>query len=229
MFTAARTRGEVARVLDILGLPVGARILDCPSGQARHARLFAEAGFRVTGLDYSKELLSAARRDGLPAGLSLKQGDVRALPAKWNERFDAVVSLGASFGFFATPAEDEAAVASYSSVLRPGGTLVLHAANRDGIVARFIEKDWWESEDSTLVLHEREFEPLSGMLTVRTTLRRGARERKRAYRMRLYTATAIAEMCARHKLLVIAAFDGWRDRPVTRVSGEFLLQCVRLP
>jgi hypothetical protein len=38
-------------VLDIAGLPLGARILDCPSGQARHARLLAGAGLDVTALD----------------------------------------------------------------------------------------------------------------------------------------------------------------------------------
>ncbi len=139
------------------------------------------------------------------------------------------MSLGASFGFFATPAEDEATIASYASVIRVGGALVLHAANRDGIVARFIEKDWWEGDDSTLVLHEREFDPLSSVLTVHTTLRRGARVRRRAYRLRLYTATSLAEMCARHKLLVVGAHDGWRDRPLRRTSGEMLIHCVRLP
>jgi hypothetical protein len=114
-------------------------------------------------------------------------------------------------------------------VLRPGGALVLHAANRDGIVAHFIEKDWWDADDATLVLHEREFDALSGMLTVRTTLRRGARTRRRAYRLRLYTATELATLCARHQLLVVGAYDGWRDRPLRRTSGEMLLHCVRLP
>jgi SAM-dependent methyltransferase len=220
---------EVGRVMDVMGMPMGARILDCPSGQARHARLLADAGFDVTALDYSANLLAEARRAGVPRGLRLVRGDVRRLPARWRSRYDAVVSLGASFGFFATPAEDEAAIANYSDVLRPGGVLVLHVPNRDGIVARFIEKDWWEAEGSTLVLHEREFDPLSGVLTVRTTLRRGARNRSRAYRLRLYSATSLAAMCARHKLLVIAAYDGWRDRPLRRTSGEMLLQCVRLP
>src|SRR5437868_5437749 len=94
MFTAERTRAEVARVLDIAGLPLGARLLDCPSGQARHARLFAEAGLDVTALDYSAKLLAEARRAGIPAGVQLVRGDVRNLPARWDGRFDAVVSLG---------------------------------------------------------------------------------------------------------------------------------------
>ena len=52
---------EVARLIEVMELPVGARILDCPCGQGRHAHLLAEAGYDVDGLDYSPQLLEAAR------------------------------------------------------------------------------------------------------------------------------------------------------------------------
>src|SRR6187431_3190727 len=68
MFTAERNRGEVSRALQLMGLPVGARVLDCPSGQGRHARLLAEAGLNVTALDYSAKLLAEARRAGATKG-----------------------------------------------------------------------------------------------------------------------------------------------------------------
>jgi ubiquinone/menaquinone biosynthesis C-methylase UbiE len=208
-------------------LPVGARLLDCPSGQARHARLFAAAGLSVTALDYSDALLNEARRAGGLDGVRLVRGDMRRLPRAWSARFDGIASLGASFGLLPTPADDEACIASFARVLKPGGALVLHAANRDGIVARFIGRDWWESDEGVLVLHEREFDPLSGVLTVRTTLQRRGRARRRAYRMRLYTPSEVAAMCARHGLLVVGAFDAWRDRAVRRTSGEVLVHCVK--
>ena len=31
--------------MDLLGLPTGSRVLDCPCGQGRHAHLLAETGF----------------------------------------------------------------------------------------------------------------------------------------------------------------------------------------
>jgi SAM-dependent methyltransferase len=224
-----RSRAEVSRVLEVLGLPVGARLLDCPSGQARHARLFAAAGLSVTALDYSEALLDEARQAGNLRGVRLVRGDMRGLPKSWTARFDGVASLGASFGLLATPADDEACISSFARVLKPGGALVLHAANRDGIVARFIDRDWWVSDDGTLVLHEREFDPLSGVLIVRTTLHGRRGTRRRAYRMRLYTPSEIAAMCARHGLLVVGAYDAWRDRPVRRSSGEVLVHCTKIP
>jgi SAM-dependent methyltransferase len=224
MFGEGRDRPEVARVVELLGAPVGARVLDCPCGQGRHARLLAEAGFRVTGVDFSAHLLTQAARaaDGI-AGLEFREGDMRRLPGRWRARFDAVVSLGASFGFFGTRAEDELAIANYARVLKPGGTFVLHAANRDGIMAQFLSKDWWESPTGELILHERTFDPLSGLLDVHVQLRRAGRTRRRSYRLRLYSPSELAAIAARHGLIITAVHDGYRDRPVRRRSGEMLL------
>jgi cyclopropane fatty-acyl-phospholipid synthase-like methyltransferase len=227
MFTERRNRREVGRVLEVLGAPVGAAVLDVPCGQGRHARLLADAGLRVTGVDYSRQLLAHARKAPGARAVNYVRADMRSLPHSLDGRFDAVISIGASFGFFGTPAEDDATVASYARALTPGGRLVLHAANRDGVVARFIEKDWWRADDGTLVLHEREFDPVSAMLTVYVVLQRRSDARRRAYRMRLYTASEVAAMFARHGLTLTDAFDGWRDAPLRRRSGEMLLVATR--
>ncbi len=161
---------------------------------------------------------------GRPGGSGSSAETCGGCPRSWTARFDAVASLGASFGFFATQAEDDTVIAGFARTLRPGGVLLLHATNRDGVVSGFIKKDWWESDDGTLVLYEREFDPLSAMLTVHVVLRRDAKVRRRAYRLRLYTAAEIAGMCARHGLIVTEAYDGWRDRPLRRRSGEMLLR-----
>jgi SAM-dependent methyltransferase len=225
MFGDGRDRPEVARAIELLEAPVGARILDCPCGQGRHAHLLAEAGFRVTGLDHSADLLERAR--ATPSTATFVEGDMRNLPARWRGRFDAVVSLGASFGFFATRAEDDRVLANYARVLRPGGRFLLHAANRDGIMAQFIAKDWWESPSGQLVLHERTFDPLSGFLDVHVQLRKGRTVTRRAYRLRLYSPSELAALAARHGLIVTEAYDGYRDRPVRRRSGEMLLVGTR--
>jgi hypothetical protein len=43
------------------------------------------------------------------------------------------------------------------------------------------------------------------------------------HRIRLYTATRIAEMCADAGLIVEEAWSGFDDRPLSRVSGEMML------
>lgn len=227
LLSAERSRHEVARLCELLGeIPAGARLLDVGCGQGRHAALLAEAGFDVTGLDYSADLIAlatkaAARHRG--AVPTYRRGDMRKLPANWTRRFDAVVNLFTSFGFFDRAEEDAAVVAGISRVLKPGGLFVWHGGSRDGVVAKFLGRDWWLTSDGTMVGHERTFDPLAGQLHIRTTWRgkRGGGERE--HRIRLYTATRLAELCAGAGLVVEQAFDGWSNRPLRRRSSEMLL------
>ena len=213
----------MARLIELLGLPVGARILDVPCGQGRHAHLLAEAGYDVRGVDYSTQLLAEALKRDRGPRLRYQRGDMRALPRGWTGRFDAVLNLFTSFGFFLDPLDDARVVAEFARVLRPGGVLVWHGASRDGVVARFLSRDWWHATDGGVVAQERSFDPLSGVLTTRSTWSGAAAVETREYRIRLYTATRLAELCAQVGLIVEEAYAGWVERPLTRRASEMLL------
>jgi ubiquinone/menaquinone biosynthesis C-methylase UbiE len=224
LFTAVRDREEVARLVELLGeLPSGARILDCPCGQGRHAHLLAENGFNVDGLDYSRELLDVASKRGTGPLLRYTKGDMRALPARWTGRFDAVVNLFTSFGFFDNPADDRRVLAEFARVLKPGGLMVWHGGSRDGVMAKFLGRDWWSTADGTIFGQERRFDPLSGFLYVSSTWRGPDGEGEREHKIRLYNASHLSERLAEVGLVVEAAYDGWTNRPIHRRAGEMLL------
>ncbi len=223
LFTLEQDRREVARLLDVLELPSGSRILDCPCGQGRHAHLLAEAGFNVDGLDYSTPLLDVARRRGTGKTLRYTQGDMRTLPAKWSGRFDAVVNLFTSFGFFNHPHDDRRVLAQFARVLKPGGVLIWHGGSRDGVMARFLTRDWWSTADGTVFGQERRFDPLSGFLDITSTWRGPNGDGERTHRIRLYTASELAARMQEVGLVVEQAFDAWTERPLTRKSSEMLL------
>lgn len=229
LFDLVQDRREVARVLELLGLPSGARILDCPCGQGRHAHLLAEAGFRVDGLDYSRTLLAAARKRGTSASLRYTQGDMRSLPEKWTGRFDGLVNLFTSFGFFDDPGDDLRVLGEFARVLRPGGVLIWHGGSRDGVMARFLDRDWWSTADGTMFGQERTFDPLSGFLEITSTWRGPGGEGERTHRIRLYTASELASRLREVGLVVEQAFDAWSDKPLGRRAGEMLLVARREP
>jgi SAM-dependent methyltransferase len=155
---------------------------------------------------------------------------MRRLAPAWTGRFDAVVNLFTSFGFFADPRDDQRVMQEFARVLRPRGVLVWHGSSRDGVMARFLERDWWTTDDGTVVAHERAFDPLSGILTVLATWRSPSAPRRglprhgeREYRIRLYTATRLAELCAAAGLIVEQSYDDWTDAPLTRRTSSMTL------
>ena len=210
-------------MIDVLGLPTGARLLDAACGQGRHSHLLAEAGFHVDGVDLSPTLLARARARGTRPMLEYHRIDMRQLPPSWTNHFDGVLNLFTSFGFFVDPADDQRVLGEFGRVLKPGAVLLWHGGSRDGVMARFLERDWWETSDGTLHVQERRFDPLSGILTVESRWQGPKTAGAREHRIRLYTPTRLAELCAEAGLIVEAAYDSWRDRPLTRLSSEMLL------
>jgi ubiquinone/menaquinone biosynthesis C-methylase UbiE len=223
LFSPEGDRRDVVRLIDLLGLPSGARILDVPCGQGRHAHLLAEAGFDVDGVDFSTDLLAIAKKRGTGPTLRYRKDDMRRLPAQWTSRFDAVLNLFTSFGFFADPSDDARVIGEFARVLKPGGMLVWHGGSRDGVMAKFLSRDWWQTDDGTMIAHSRSFDPLSGVLTIESTWSGRKSSGAREHRIRLYTATRIAELCAAEGLIVEAAYDGWTDKALRRKSSEMLL------
>jgi ubiquinone/menaquinone biosynthesis C-methylase UbiE len=223
IFSPARDRADVARLIEILGLSTGERILDVPCGQGRHAHLLAETGFDVTGLDYSRHLLDVARARGTARNLRYVRGDMRMLPDKWSGRFAAVLNLFTSFGFFLDPADDRRVIHEFARVLQPNGVLVWHGGSRDGVMAKFLSRDWWKAANGTIIAHERDFDPLSGVLTIRSHWNGRRASGDREHRIRLYTASRLAELCRRAGLIVEEAYDGWSTAPLSRRSSEMLL------
>lgn len=223
LFEESINRAEVTRLIELLELPDGAAVLDCPCGQGRHAHLLAEAGYNVTGIDYSMPLLRIARARGTGKRLRYRKADMRALPAEWSGKFDAVLNLFTSFGFFADPKDDARTVHEFARMLRPGGRLVWYGGSRDGVVARWVGRDSWTTANGTAVSHDRAFDPLTGEITIQTTWRGPDGSGQRLHRIRLYTATRLAELCADAGLEVEAVYDGLADRPLRRTSPEMLL------
>jgi SAM-dependent methyltransferase len=177
----------------------------------------------VDGVDFSPKLLARAKKRGAGNRLRYTRADMRHLPAAWSGRFDAVVNLCTSFGFFFEPEDDARVVHEFARVLRRGGALVWHGASRDGVSANFLARDWWKTRNGTIVAQERSFDPLSGILTVESEQRRNGARLARTSRIRLYTATRLAELCRDVGLIVEGAYDEWSDRPLRRASSEMLL------
>jgi SAM-dependent methyltransferase len=103
--------------------PAASSILNIGCGSGRHDREFVKLGYQVTGVDFSDEMLAAARRGTADSkDLEYYQGDFRT--ARLGKKFDAVISLFHVVGYQVTNADINAAFATAYSHLNPGGIFV---------------------------------------------------------------------------------------------------------
>jgi SAM-dependent methyltransferase len=218
---------EADRAVRLLSLSAGARVLDIACGYGRHAVNLARRGINVVGLDLNAYFLGVAAQRAADenARAVFVRGDMRRLP--FTSGFDAVVCLGGSFGQFASEDEDFALLRETAQALKPGGKFLLDVANRDGILSRFIGKDWDELEDGTVVLHERRWDSLQGRVEGKdVVVGPDGRRREYEHSMRLYGAPEISSILRRAGFDVLALYGslagtaiGW-DSPRVNVVAQ---------
>jgi D-alanine-D-alanine ligase len=134
-----QTQLEVVQVLKQLGNKRNLEILDLCCGEGRHSVLFAQKGHRVTGLDFTASYLKVARQRAAKAAVRIKfvKGDMKKTSDYFpKDRFDTVVSLYNSFGYFAKRSDDFRTLKEVRKVLRPGGYFVINTINGNGAKLR---------------------------------------------------------------------------------------------
>jgi SAM-dependent methyltransferase len=151
--TEAAAPGEVRFIHKVLGLAPGSRVLDVACGTGRHAVRLAKLGADVTGVDSSPAYLARARRAarGL-ANARFVRADMRRL--RFESEFDAAVNLWTSFGYFADPGDDAAALRAIARALKPGGLFLIDVVDASPLLGRGRFRQWTESRDGTFTLED---------------------------------------------------------------------------
>lgn len=136
---AELSQPEVEQILKMTQLAKESDILDLACGTGRHSLLFANSGHKVIGLDYSKNFLQKAQaeRKRLKSKIAFIHGDMKNLkPHFSSNRFDLVVSLYNSFGYFQKRSDDARMLKEVFHVLRPGGKFVINTLNGSCVSGR---------------------------------------------------------------------------------------------
>ena len=148
-------RRHVPFLVAALGIRPYARVLDLACGAGRYARALANTGLRVTGFDFSADLLDAARRrsPALPGAPMYVRGDMRSMP--FFEQFDGVVSLFTSFGYFDEPSDDAKVLEGVRRALVPGGRYLIDVANAERLRRTLVSESRETQAHRTLVSTRR--------------------------------------------------------------------------
>jgi SAM-dependent methyltransferase len=192
MFDEARW-AEVPAVIDeierLAHPSPGCAVLDACCGPGRHSLELASRGYRVTGIDITEAYLEAARESARDlATARFIRADMREF--EMPGAFDLAINLYTSFGYFADPAEDLAALCRLREALRAGGALVLETtgketAARDFTAGESFERGGWEVRTEFSVVGAWEG------LRNRWILSRSGERVDRSFVLRLYSGTEL--------------------------------------
>lgn len=148
---------EAHRLLDNvvawLRLKPGARLLDLACGRGRHSVDLRRRGFDVTGVDLSPSSIAHARQME-DEHLRFRVHDMRESLGEPN-RYDCVLNLFTSFGYFDSEAENVLVLQAVAEALRPGGELVLDYLNTHRVEQTLVAHETKTVGGTTFELHRR--------------------------------------------------------------------------
>ncbi len=126
---AQRTQKEIDFVVKHLKPKNSSKILDCPCGYGRHAIELASRGYQVVGADINTAFLEIAMREAEKFSLQEKVQFVECnmLNQNWEPgRFDFIINMFTSFGFFESDEENKRVLFNFSEALKNKGKLLLY-------------------------------------------------------------------------------------------------------
>lgn len=131
-----RIQGEGSFFIDKLNEYGAKKVLDIATGTGFHSVRLLRAGFDVTSVDGSPEMLTKAFENARQCDyiLNTVHSDWRWLSRDIKERFDAIICLGNSFTHLFSERDRRKALAEIYAVLKHNGILILDQRNYDGIL-----------------------------------------------------------------------------------------------
>jgi SAM-dependent methyltransferase len=186
--------GEVDRMIDLLHLAPGAKVLDLCCGVGRHSLEFARRGYAVIGVDRTGSYLRRAREAAIKDGLAVEfvESDMRAFSRSGT--FDGAVNFFSAFGYFDNPADDRTAAANVHTSLRDGGRFILDMNGKENLARRFRERDWHRRDDGSILMEERRLLDGWSRIETRWILLDGNTRRESSFSLRLYSGAELAAL-----------------------------------
>lgn len=133
------------------GIKQGDAVLDMACGAGRHSVAFARKGFKVTAVDFSERLVIEAKKNSERSGVNIDfiLSDIRELVLHF--RFNLVVNLFTSFGYFKSDDENFIVIKKAYDSLYPGGYFVLDYLNKNYLQNNLVPSSVTRDNGTTII------------------------------------------------------------------------------
>lgn len=196
----------VTLIEQTIGVDKERRVLDVACGAGRHLISFARRGYtNLSGQDLSSTLIEEAKRE---AGNCPIQFSVRDMRDPIPERYDLILNIFTSFGYFATDEENEHIIANCGEALSPGGYFVLDYLNTPYVKEHLITEDEKVLESGTRVRQKREIR--DGRVIKHISFDDGT---EFIESVRLYTHEELMQMFDHAQLRIKATYGSYTGEP----------------
>jgi len=130
---------HIKLILENVDIPSCAKILDMACGSGRHALILARKDYNVTAIDLSENLISIAEKSAHNEKLRINfvQSDIRKYET--NDKFDLIINLFTSFGYFESDEENFAVLQKAYHLLDEHGFFVLDFFNSEFLRQNLVE------------------------------------------------------------------------------------------
>ena len=233
----AKTKAEAEFLVDALECRPGSHLLDVPCGNGRLSFELARRGYRVTGVDISKEFIDEARSlvasvdppadaggTDLTAQVEFLLGDMRRVEGE--TIYDGGYCFGNSFGFLAY-ADMESFLNGVARALKPGARFVVETGMAaESIIPKFEEHASHQIEDILVTINEQYLAAESCIDSEYIFERDGKTESRKAKHW-IYTAAEIKRMLERAGFAVLNLYGSLKCEPFVLGSDELYVVAQR--
>jgi D-alanine-D-alanine ligase len=210
------TESEIDAFLQMVDIPIDARVLDLCCGQGRHVLELARRGhINLHGVDRSHYLISRAKRLARERGfdVSFREGDARKLRFP-DDKFEFVFVAGNSFGYFESAEDDVAVLTEIRRILAPRGQLLIDFTDGDYLRENFDARSWEWIDKDYFVCRERALSKDGNRLISREVITHAKKGvvADQFYAERLYNTEQLSALLASN------GFDVLDSKPMSTVS-----------
>jgi SAM-dependent methyltransferase len=213
---------EITRLISLLNLEPGAKVLDLCCGVGRHSIELAKKGFPVTGVDRTKSYITQAKLKSKQAKLAISfiQADMREFCQP--KSFDAVINMFTAFGYFENPNDDKRVVKKVYQSLKPGGSFLLELMGKEILARIFLDRNWHE-ENGILILEERKLAQNWGWIDNRWILIKGNKRTEFKVSHRIYSAVELINLLKDSGFRKVEAFGDLTGAPYDQTAKRLVV------
>ena len=162
--------GYYRRLMALYGVPERGRCVECACGTGSLTLPFRRAGFQMTGVDLSEDMLAAAMGKARQAGLSIPfvRQDMRSLAVP--RRVDCVLCTCDGVNYLTAPEDVQAFFSAVFAALRPGGTLIFDVSTPEKLSGTLGDQTLYSDDEQISYIWRNRFDEKNACVTLDLSL-----------------------------------------------------------